>query len=75
MWDAKRIDDEVTAFGKAMCKSQQFDLAVEEAERWIVEQMPIRQCNVDGEPTSADCGDEREPNGLCAPAAAGKEVR
>ena len=74
VWDAQKLDDEVMAFGNAMCASEQFGLAVEEAQRWIVEQTPIRQCRVDREPTPAVCRECSRPSGLCV-AGAGRESR
>ena len=66
VWNARQLDAEVMAFAEAMCASVQFDLAVQEAEQWIVEQTPVRQCPVAVTPTPAVCHNCSQPSGRCA---------
>ena len=71
---ARRLDDEVLALGQALCASERFAQAVEEAERWIVEQKPVKRCRVAPKPTPAVCRDCSEPIGLCAAEAVGSDM-
>jgi glutamyl-tRNA reductase len=67
VWDAKRLDEEVAAYGEAMCADADFTGALEEAERWIIAGAARRQCRVAVEPTAKTCEKCGRPMaGLCA---------
>ncbi|UCE58686.1 MAG: ferrochelatase [Phycisphaerales bacterium] len=55
VFNAQQLDDEVVAYGEAMCASPKFADAVGEAEEWIVTQSARRQCQVAVEPTQDHC--------------------
>jgi hypothetical protein len=67
VWDANRLDEEVAAYGEAMCTDSEFASAVDAAERWIIAGAARRQCRVAVEPTPQMCERCGRPMaGLCA---------
>ena len=41
VWNADDLEKAVTAYADAMCADESFNLAVEDAEAWIRDRMPV----------------------------------